>query len=134
MAQGRSTKIISMIKWIRTSRLSINNSLSRQALPLFERALNLLDLNASTSATRKSIILPASQTTSSVKAVGGDEHTPSPQSTPAGCTGAPTPLPQHTLQKLSRSSRGAGGHSAGPFCTGFEPSLDALSLRSDVIS
>ena len=27
MAQGRSTKIISMIKWIRTSRLSINNSL-----------------------------------------------------------------------------------------------------------
>ena len=28
MAQGRSTKIISMIKWIRTSRLSINNSLS----------------------------------------------------------------------------------------------------------
>ena len=28
MAQGRSTKIISMIKWIRTSRLSIKNSLS----------------------------------------------------------------------------------------------------------
>jgi len=28
MAQGRSTKTISMIKWIRTSRLSINNSLS----------------------------------------------------------------------------------------------------------
>ena len=27
MAQGRSTKIISMIKWIRTSRLSIKNSL-----------------------------------------------------------------------------------------------------------
>ena len=25
MAQGRSTKIISMIKWIRTSRLSINS-------------------------------------------------------------------------------------------------------------
>ena len=28
MAQGLSTKIISMIKWIRTSRLSIKNSLS----------------------------------------------------------------------------------------------------------
>ena len=27
MAQGRSTRIISMIKWIRTSRLSIKNSL-----------------------------------------------------------------------------------------------------------
>ena len=30
-AQGRSTKIISMIKWIRTSKLSIKNSLSEQA-------------------------------------------------------------------------------------------------------
>ena len=30
MAQGRSTKIISMIKWIRTNRLSIKNSLSWQ--------------------------------------------------------------------------------------------------------
>ena len=30
MAQGRSTKIISMIKWIRTSRLSIKNSCSRR--------------------------------------------------------------------------------------------------------
>ena len=29
MARGRSTKIISMIKWIRTSRLSIKDSLSR---------------------------------------------------------------------------------------------------------
>jgi len=28
MAQGRSTKIISMVKWIRTSRLSIKHSLS----------------------------------------------------------------------------------------------------------
>ena len=28
MAQGRSTKIISIIKWIRTTRLSIKNSLS----------------------------------------------------------------------------------------------------------
>ena len=28
MAQGRSAKIISMIKWIRTSRLSIKNCLS----------------------------------------------------------------------------------------------------------
>jgi len=33
MAQGRSTKIISMIKWIRTSRLSIKSSLSdREAM------------------------------------------------------------------------------------------------------
>jgi len=30
MAQGRSTETISMIKWIRTSRLSIKNSLSLQ--------------------------------------------------------------------------------------------------------
>ena len=29
MAQGRSTKIIKMIKWIRTIRLSIKNSLSK---------------------------------------------------------------------------------------------------------
>ena len=28
MAQGRSTKIISMIKWVRSSRLSVKNSLS----------------------------------------------------------------------------------------------------------
>ena len=28
MAQGQSTKIISMIKWIRTSRLSMKNSVS----------------------------------------------------------------------------------------------------------
>ena len=33
MALGRSTKIISMIKWIRTSRLSIKNSLS----PTYDR-------------------------------------------------------------------------------------------------
>ena len=32
MAQGRSTEIISMIKWIRTSRLSIQNSLSGQVV------------------------------------------------------------------------------------------------------
>ena len=31
MAQGRSTKTISMIKWIRTSRLFIKNSLSSSA-------------------------------------------------------------------------------------------------------
>jgi len=30
MAQGRSTKITSMIKWIRTSRLPIKNSLCEQ--------------------------------------------------------------------------------------------------------
>ena len=30
MAQGRSSKTISMIKWIRTRRLSIKNSLSAQ--------------------------------------------------------------------------------------------------------
>ena len=28
MAQGRSTKILSMIKWIQTGRLAIKNSLS----------------------------------------------------------------------------------------------------------
>ena len=33
MAQGRSTKIISTIKWIRTSRLSIKNSLSLSVGP-----------------------------------------------------------------------------------------------------
>ena len=33
MAPGRSTKVISMIKWIRTSRLSIKNSLS----PTYDR-------------------------------------------------------------------------------------------------
>ena len=33
MAQGRSTKIISMIEWIRTSRLSIKNSLTHGAAP-----------------------------------------------------------------------------------------------------
>ena len=32
MAQGRSVKIISMIKWIRTSRLSMKNSFSLQVL------------------------------------------------------------------------------------------------------
>jgi len=32
MGQGRSTKIISMIKWIRTRRLSIKNSLSGSVL------------------------------------------------------------------------------------------------------
>ena len=32
MAQGRSTHIISMIKWIRTSTLSIKSSLSKQCL------------------------------------------------------------------------------------------------------
>ena len=38
MAQGRSTKIISMIKWIQTGRFSIKNShaLSRQAKDLVE--------------------------------------------------------------------------------------------------
>ena len=33
MVQGRSTKIISIIKWIRTSRLSIKNSLSYEPSP-----------------------------------------------------------------------------------------------------
>ena len=36
MAQGRSTKFISMIKWIRTRRLSIKNSLHVEG-PAFER-------------------------------------------------------------------------------------------------
>ena len=35
-AQGRSTQIIAMIKWIRTSRLSINNSLSVKRLAHLE--------------------------------------------------------------------------------------------------
>ena len=34
MAQGRSTKIISIIKWIRTSRLSIKDSLSQEDAPV----------------------------------------------------------------------------------------------------
>ena len=33
MAQGRSTKVVSMIKWIRTSRLSRKNSLSLSGAP-----------------------------------------------------------------------------------------------------
>jgi hypothetical protein len=32
MAQGRSSQIISMIQWIRTTRLSMKNSLSGEAL------------------------------------------------------------------------------------------------------
>jgi len=47
MVHGRSTKIISMIKWIRTSRLSVKNSLSGGQIgndaELFE-ALSLLPL------------------------------------------------------------------------------------------
>jgi len=39
MAQDRSTKIISMIKWIRTSRLSMKNSLSTRPLPWQQSAL-----------------------------------------------------------------------------------------------
>ena len=45
MAQGRSTQIISMIKWIRTSRLSTKNSLSIEEVPgreLLETVLLLL--------------------------------------------------------------------------------------------
>ena len=38
MAQGRSTEIITMIKWIRTIRLSIKNSLS---LPLLRLGVDL---------------------------------------------------------------------------------------------
>ena len=41
MAQGRSTKIISMIKWIRTSRLSIKNSLSLGVAPGSVRVLQI---------------------------------------------------------------------------------------------
>ena len=42
MAHGQSTKIIQMIKWIRTSRLSVKNSLSlRQAwLPISKRLVD----------------------------------------------------------------------------------------------
>jgi len=44
MAQGRSTKIISMIQWIRTSRLSIKNSLSlsRDAGTIMESSLTVV--------------------------------------------------------------------------------------------
>ena len=49
MAQGRSTKIISMIKWIQTSRLSKENSLPRRydghggsATPLAYRGTSLI--------------------------------------------------------------------------------------------
>ena len=38
MAQGRSTEIISMIKWIRTRRLSIKNSLSLRVTHCIECA------------------------------------------------------------------------------------------------
>ena len=42
LAQGRSTKIISVIKWIRTSRLSIKSSLSANGgLPIFHSTHNL---------------------------------------------------------------------------------------------
>ena len=40
MAQGRSTKIVSMIEWIRTSRLSIKSSLSGGAGPAGRGALS----------------------------------------------------------------------------------------------
>ena len=54
MAQGRSTKIISMFKWIRTSRLSVKISLSRQAgllkrFGIKEAALPHIQLFASSS-------------------------------------------------------------------------------------
>jgi len=48
MAQGRSTKIITMIKWIRTSRLSIKKSLSRNVgvgLEALRHALTAADLD-----------------------------------------------------------------------------------------
>ena len=38
MAQGRSTKIISMMKWIRSSRLSIKKYISRMHLPATPQA------------------------------------------------------------------------------------------------
>ena len=41
MAHGRSTKIISIIKWIRTSRLSIKNSLLNVAV-LVEAVVELV--------------------------------------------------------------------------------------------
>jgi len=42
MARGRSTKIISMTKWTRTSRLSIKNSLSPSRMEgNYRRALGL---------------------------------------------------------------------------------------------
>ena len=41
MAQGRSTKIIPMMKWIRTCRLSIKNSLSLQEIQQEEKTPSL---------------------------------------------------------------------------------------------
>ena len=48
MVQGRSTKFISMIKWIRTSRLAIENSLSQgsgayHAVVLLDDGLELVE-------------------------------------------------------------------------------------------
>ena len=45
MAQGRSTEIISIIKWIRTSRLTINKSLALRPCPARKREGTLLTSN-----------------------------------------------------------------------------------------
>ena len=43
MAQGRYTRIISMIKWIRTSRLSIKNALSVAGRQMLKRRRDGID-------------------------------------------------------------------------------------------
>ena len=47
MAQGRSTEIILMIEWIRTSRLSIKNSLSLSLSPAGDVALTITTMSVS---------------------------------------------------------------------------------------
>ena len=42
MAQGRSTKIVSMIEWIRTSRLSIKKSFSGRQAVLFSPWVSMM--------------------------------------------------------------------------------------------
>ena len=46
MAQGRSTKVISMMKWIRTRRLSIKNSLSEQGMMAYDMDQRVLSGSA----------------------------------------------------------------------------------------
>jgi hypothetical protein len=52
MAHGWSTKIISMMKWIRTSRLSIKNSLSRRSQQAQSSRRDVHSLKVSLSHTR----------------------------------------------------------------------------------
>ena len=71
MAQGRSTKIISMMKWIRTSRLSIKNFLSNR-------------YGASVTAVDRSELHPEMMRDKGVSFVQGDAFTFSPLDTANG--------------------------------------------------